>query len=352
MVIASPLYSRRSAIADRSQDIAQSRVISRFILAAIVLPVVVVVLACIAQLMLLPAVPDPIATHWGPDGATDGFSSPGSAPLMTALIGFGSAVLIAALLIPGLRRGERGPVYRFMGAIAAGTAGLIAVLLTGILWIQRGLDDAREVGGIGEVMLIGFGGALALGLLAWFIQPAQQNRSKADIAAQPVESAQTQSLTWVRYTSMPKLFVATIATVELLLVIGIVTSWMAEERGVALGLLGLALLISVLTATMIAFRVRVDHRGLTVTSVTGLPRFTVPLQDIESVTTTKVEPMAEFGGWGLRLAPKRFGVITGRGPAIQVHKSTGRDFVVTVPDATTGAGVLQAHVETNPVEAE
>lgn len=320
----------------------------RFIVAAIVLPIVLLGLACIAQLTLLTELPDPIATHWGPDGQADGFSPPSSAVLLTALIGLGSAVLIAALLIPGLRRGERGPVYRLMGAIAAGTAGLIAALFTGILWIQRGLDDAREVDGIGEVMLLGFGIALVVGVLAWGIQPRQQTRSKAEVAAQPAATPQTQNLEWVRYTSMPKLFMAAMVAVCLVLLIGVVVAWNASEPSVTLGLLGLTLLILALTATMTVFRVKVNHRGLTVTSFAGLPRFSVALDAIDSVTITEVEPMGEFGGWGLRLAPGRFGVITSRGAAIQVHKRSGRSFVVTVPDATTGAGVLQSLVAPTP----
>src|SRR5699024_2559961 len=202
LVVCTPPCSWRSAIAEQHRETPQSQVFRRFIVAAIVLPIVLLGLACIAQLTLLTELPNPIATHWGPDGQADGFSPPSSAVLLTALIGLGSAVLIAALLIPGLRRGERGPVYRLMGAIAAGTAGLIAALFTGILWIQRGLDDAREVDGIGEVMLLGFGIALVVGVLAWGIQPRQQTRSKAEVAAQPAATPQTQNLEWVRYTSM------------------------------------------------------------------------------------------------------------------------------------------------------
>lgn len=75
-------------------------------------------------------------------------------------------------------------------------------------------------------------------------------------------------------------------------------------------------------------------------SAIGFPRFRLPSSDIRHVETVHVEPVGDFGGWGLRWRPDRFGVITRTGEAIAVRRRSGRRFVVTVDDADTGAALL------------
>jgi hypothetical protein len=54
-----------------------------------------------------------------------------------------------------------------------------------------------------------------------------------------------------------------------------------------------------------------------------------------------VNPLAEFGGWGWRWgADGRVGVVLRAGEGIQVTRTNGKRFVVTVDDAQTGASVL------------
>ena len=115
------------------------------------------------------------------------------------------------------------------------------------------------------------------------------------------------------------------------------------ENGVVWLLSGIKLLLLVLAATTVSFHVRVDGDGLTVRSVMGLPRFRVALAEIASVGTVQVDPMGEFGGWRIPLgADRRFGIRLRAGDAIEVARPTGRRLVVTVDDAETGAGLLQA----------
>jgi hypothetical protein len=107
----------------------------------------------------------------------------------------------------------------------------------------------------------------------------------------------------------------------------------------------IAVLLLVLAATTLAFHVRVDDSGLHVESVLGIPRFHVPLTDIESAARVEVNPMGEFGGWGLRLSTgRRFGVVLRAGEGIEVLRRSGKRFVVTVADAGTGAALLEALV--------
>lgn len=58
-----------------------------------------------------------------------------------------------------------------------------------------------------------------------------------------------------------------------------------------------------------------------------------------------VNPMGDFGGWGLRLSVDgRVGVVLRTGEALQITRRKGRPFVVTVDDAETAAAVLSAQV--------
>ena len=56
---------------------------------------------------------------------------------------------------------------------------------------------------------------------------------------------------------------------------------------------------------------------------------------------TTVSPLAEFGGWGYRVGRGgRVGVVLRTGEGLQVERSGGRSFVVTIDDAATGAALL------------
>ena len=64
---------------------------------------------------------------------------------------------------------------------------------------------------------------------------------------------------------------------------------------------------------------------------------------IDRVEAVQVNPMGEFGGWGLRWAPGGgFGVVLRSGPGIRVRRTGGKVFTVTVDDAATGAALLEA----------
>ena len=103
------------------------------------------------------------------------------------------------------------------------------------------------------------------------------------------------------------------------------------------------ILLIVLIATTLVFRVRASADGLRVRSVTGWPRWNIPAADITGARAVQVNPMGEFGGWGLRFAVDgRMGVVLRTGEALQVTRRSGRTLVVTIDDARTAAAVLTA----------
>ena len=168
----------------------------------------------------------------------------------------------------------------------------------------------------------------------------------ATLPATPLALAAHEQVLWMRTTSIAQgAAIAIFAGVLVLAVAAAVAGVTGADPLVVWLLVGCAALLLVLAATTLAFHVRVDDSGLHVDSVLGIPRFHVPLADIESAARVEVNPMGEFGGWGLRLSTgRRFGVVLRAGDAIEVLRRSGKRFVVTVDDAATGAALLEALV--------
>jgi hypothetical protein len=80
-----------------------------------------------------------------------------------------------------------------------------------------------------------------------------------------------------------------------------------------------------------------------VRSAAGWPRLEIPAAEIASTRSVRIDPFAEFGGWGYRFGTDgRRGFVLRAGEALEVTRTDGRVFVVTVDDATTAASVLAA----------
>ncbi|MWB97008.1 DUF1648 domain-containing protein [Agromyces seonyuensis] len=316
--------------------------VGRFVLVALGIPAAITIVALAVQFAILPQLPDPVATHWGADGV-DGYGPVWVPLLLTAVVGFGLPALIALACLPGLRRGDRGPTYRFMGANAASLSMLLGATTTIGLLLQRGLDDAADTPGIGPWMLLAFALAILIGVLAWFLQPRQEHPVAAPSTdTGPLPLAPAERAVWIRSVSIARGASIVLGAVVLLLVVLTAVTWVVADAAVGWLLAGISAFLLALIATSLVFRVSVDEHGLSVVSVAGVPRFQVPLAEVEAVRVVPVNPMGEFGGWGLRWAPGRFGVVLRTGPAIEVDRANGRQFVVTVDDAETGARLLQA----------
>lgn len=324
-----------------------TRAIRRFVLVAIIAPAVIVAVGVAIQLLALPAVPATVATHWNASGHADGFAPSWTQPLLTALFGLGVPALIALSALPGMRRGDRGPSYRLLGALAAATSALVTVGMTWTFAMQRGLADASAAPPVWPAL----GGALlagiAVGVGAWLLQPAEEWPGRRVAPATPLDLAHGERAVWLRTATMHTGAAVAIVAAVLAVLLSAVVAWTAgAPAGTAWLLTGIALVLLVLAATTLAFRVRVDEDGLAVDSVLGVPRFRVALDDVESAARVVVNPAGDFGGWGLRMGTgRRFGVVLRAGEALEVVRRGGRRFVVTVDDAGTAAGLLEALVE-------
>lgn len=325
----------------------RSRAVSRFVLVAVATPVVAAAVGVLLQLATAAALPDPIAIHWGATGMPDGFGPAWVTLLLTVVLGLGMPLIIGGSGLAGLRRGDRGPAYRLMGALAPAMSVFLSALTTASVLIQSGLTDAADGPSIFPWLLAAGVLAVIVGIAAWLVQPDERSEPDRATAAIDPPLAAGERAVWLRRVRLSRGGVIVLAAALLLLVVVAAITMTASGSGTASTLL--VVLIVLLVATIAAssmFHVRVDAAGLSVTSVMGFPRVRIPVAQIADVEVVEVSPMGEFGGWGLRWAPGGgFGVVMRKGPAIRVRRTNGTVFTVTVDDAETGAALLTAETE-------
>jgi hypothetical protein len=279
--------------------------------------------------------PDPVASHWGADGAVDGFSSLNAT--LAVMLGFGTALVLgfgAVTLLLG-----QTAVTRRVGAAAAIWSALFLSLLTlGTLYIQRGLADAHDVGGVGAVLAVAIVGSLVPAIGVGMLVPGDPPMPTSDAVAADaprVTIAAGERSAWTARTDAGPAIAIAIGAVAVVLVLVAVTRMWAL-------LIAAALLVFVI-ASMFWWTVRVDGAGLTIRSTLGWPRVRVPLDEVVRADAIRVRPLRDYGGWGLRVGSGgRVGVILRRGEALLVQRTGGRSVAVTVHGAATAAGVLNS----------
>lgn len=319
----------------------------------VIVPLALLVLASIVVLSWLPDVPDPAAIHWGLDGA-DGFG-PRWAPLALLMgVGGGTVILFAFIALFSHRLPQRGaaaPVpqaqwsatARLLGAVNLGTAGMMSLLAIASTAAQRGLADAADAADITPWVPVFLVVMAGLGAAGWFLQPSVPLSPESTSAtAAPLPLADHERAVWIKTVTIARsgrvvlgisVFV-TIAMSVLLLARGVAGGWIVA---------GVSLILVILVATGLSFRVRASDAGLRVRSVAGWPRLEIAADEIASARAVQVNPFAEFGGWGYRFGVDgRRGIVLREGDAVEVTRTNGRVFVVTVDDAATAASVLAA----------
>lgn len=308
-------------------------------------PLIVVALGALVQILWIPRLPDPIATHWSGSGGPDGFSGVWSNILFYAITGGGMTLLFAVLLL--VPRGRRAgfPAWssfsRFIAAFGAATVVFISVLIVGLVQIQLDVVDARTVGTVAGPMAAALLSAVVAGVVGWFVQPRTTVAAPASDDSEPLRLSGNERAVWIGQ-ARPSAGYRWFAGVLVVLMLGLaVTNLVLQPSGWwILALVGI--LVSALVAATIGFRVRIDASGLEARSVLGWPVVRVRAADVERVAASTINPLGEFGGWGLRWAPGRFGIVLRTGPGIVVTRRSGNIFGITVDDAETGAAVLAA----------
>ncbi|MCC2319376.1 DUF1648 domain-containing protein [Cellulomonas chengniuliangii] len=299
---------------------------------ALLIPALVLTATVVVAMSWAAELPDPVASHFGGDGP-DGFSSLGS--FVWTGVGIGASLAALGWVIAtGL--GRAAAARRTGVGTAVGGSLFLATSVLGTLDAQRGLADSAQTGGIDGVVLLcvivgGLGGALAA-LLMPGDRPQPATAPVPSTAAQ-VPLAPQERATWVRRVTGRSMIAVAAAVVA----VSAITARVADTPAAAAPL---AVVLVVLLAHA-QFTVTVDSRGLRVRSLLGFPRLTVPADEVLHAEEVSVSPLREFGGWGYRVGSSgRVGIVVRQGAALQVTRTGGRVYVVTVDDAATGAALL------------
>lgn len=313
----------------------------RIALVAVIVPFALAVVGVALQLAWLPELPQTIATHWGFGGEPDSFGPAWTMPLLLGVLGVLFPTLFGVLLARTVRPEGPTATQKLLAVASLFTVTLLSIIVTSSVAIQRGLPVGSSTSTIMPTFGIAVGVALALSVAAWFFLPrAVSGASARDSATPPLPVAPGELVVWVghaRFATWVMILlcgVVAVATAVVVFVIALRGAW-------PLALVPVVLLVSVLGTS--SWRVRVDADGLTVRPTLGWPLYRVALADVASAATTKVVPLGEFGGFGIRWGlGRRLGIITRGGDALEVQRRDGRALVVTVDDAATAAGLLTA----------
>lgn len=277
--------------------------------------------------------PDPVASHWGPDGV-DGTSS--LAALLIPLLG-GAALILAGCAAMVQWVGQTA----FTRRMSAGLAMYVSITMSGItgytLWVQRDLADAYDSPDVGTGIVLTMVGALVAAVAVGAAVSSDPNTPAAQgpgANAAALDVAAGQRVAWLAEVRMRGMLVIAAAVL-------VVPTIVAAFVGGLLITVTASGLVALLLFSLSSWTVTINGEGLTARSAIPIVTVRIPADQVEEASVVAVNPLFEWGGWGYRTALNgATGVIVRRGEAIEVKRSGDRRFVVTVDDAETGAAVL------------
>lgn len=279
-------------------------------------------------LISAPNLPNPIAIRW--DGAGD---AAGSASVW-ALAGLVVFLFLLGLALAMLFRvGETPSMESF--ALVGMTGGLgvaIAVVTAAANWGLGSWTDASEIGLWSIALLIGLpaiglGTGIGLGRHLYPVRVVQQG----DISEESIEIQSGERINWVGRTRVKWVpLILLVVAVAMVLLVPDLPLWLFVLVA------GLGLVFSQVEA-------QVTNDGMRI-RLGGIPVRRLKIEDISSARSIDAVP-TELGGWGWRVVPGVTAIVLRAGDAIELTFKTGRRFVVTVDDATTGAALLNGLVQ-------
>lgn len=313
----------------------------RAVLLAGVLPLLVALAAAGLMLSWQAELPDPIAIHWS-SAEPDGFGPLWGNVLLVIGLSVGFAVFALLAAWTPQATGRPSASQKILLATSPWLAVFIGVLVTGSVWMQRGLADAAEAGDVVGWIPVGLLAGFVVAALVWFLLPKADVAGDRGTAAEPIAAAPGERMMWSRTVRISRGLWVLIGSAIAAALLAVLITAISARQGLAFAAVALAAVVLLALCTTV-WRVTADARGLLVRSALGWPRKRIRAADIAEVHVVQVNPSADFGGWGWRWAPgRRSGVVMRAGEAIEVTHRDGSRFVVTVDDAATGAGVLEA----------
>lgn len=302
-------------------------------------PFVVSAVTAVALLRIGSRLPERVAVHWGLNGQPNGWESPASAIAVAIVLPSIVPFVVVAVGI-GMR------LMRVLAPIATATAVFIACLTGGTTWDQRdgGSADPDRWLLIGLVLAGIIGVLMALILRDWRPRPSIGEPPPA--GALTYEISPTVRLAWAGKMRQKRWWIWLIGGIGIVpeLILGSVFGY--YRQWVPMFLMVLLIVCLGLAFSLMSCRIMIDRRGLRVVGF-GIAWKTVPLDEVVSADAIDhVEPFAEFGGWGWRIAldGQCVGLITSAGEALEVRVVNHKSYVFTIDDAAGAAATLNTLV--------
>lgn len=318
------------------------------VIVSLLVPIAVTIAGVVLMLSWLPDLPSEVVVHWGIDGA-DGYASPVGYPILFGAIGILASVGLGSATMFSVARSELTWVLKVLALLPLWLSVFLGILAAWLLAAQR--DGATAPVDPVAPILLGLVVASVLAVVGWFVLPVADRPARGQtVAARTLPIAPGERVLWTASaTSSTALMVIVGGVLLLATALVAVAVVLTGGRYWFLALVPIPILLIVVS--MFAWRIRVDHRGVEVRSIIGVPRFFVPVTDIESAGVAEINPIADFGGWGPRWGSrKRFGLILHRGEALEVHRRDGRSLVVTIDGPEDAAALVNGLVARSRVQ--
>lgn len=292
-----------------------------------------ILLAGIALTLVWSDLPDPVAIHWGPSGAADGFLDR-SVGLVALTLGM-PLLPWAALVAVTAAVPRSAPGSRVLRAIPSGLTWFV-VTLSILPTVHQAVAGSQapplETWWLVAAVTAAIIGTAATAALTDPPPPLPARSADPDPSAPRLREAGGGALWW---TGTAPTSTTMVVLAAVLVLAGLVLGWVLSPW-LLLVLLPLAGLLAASSRAQVTIgRARVVVAG----GLAGWPRLSVPLDTVvqAQVTTTGI---VEWGGWGLRVRPGATGVITRAGEALELERTDGTRVVMTVDDAATAAAVV------------
>lgn len=325
-------------MADRSTDPDGTRhahARRMLVVAMLIAPLTITAVAVVVMLFAGGDLGREVAIHWNGAGP-DGWGPAWTYPVVLAAIGIAMPVL---MWVSAARTSRVGGATVFLAGLMIWLTAFLGIALTASLVLQP--ED------IGWWFLIAAAGGALLAAPAWLWLPREPATAADPAELDPVDLSPGQVAVWSRRAFASRTFTIVIA-LAVILTLGLAIFATVTTEGAAwVAFIAPVIVIAAYLLTA-GWRVTAGPTGLTVRGLAGIPVFRVAIADIAEAAVVRVEPMADFGGWGIRWTltsegKGSTGIVTRAGEALQVTRTDGRQLAVTVDDAATGAAVLHAH---------
>lgn len=306
----------------------------------ILLPALVWTAGIVVALVGMPARSE-IAVHWAADGSPDRVAAPWTVVVVLAILALVGTLTFGLLLLASETDGPT-PTRRFLAVVAVAFAAFLSTLGDWVLLAQR---DTTTEPPVGLGLLLAAGVATAAGALAALVAPRAVASAPTGRPAEALTLAPDERAVWVGRTRLATPGIVAIA-VGAAAALGAAVLANVVTSGAVGAVYAVPVVLLALLLLTVSWTVRVDGTGLEVRSAAGWPRFRMPASEVAGAGVVDVQPLGEFGGWGIRGGRgRRLGIVMRSGEALEAQNRDGRALVVTVDDAGTAAALLGAVAE-------